>query len=207
MPDPGSGICFFRITDISLTLVYIIFVLREGDGRREWMGSGWLQIRNRTGRVGGGGGGHGGKIDSFTEQCQVPHTGTQPFLVWHLKKKKMLALEKEKMWDNFQRIIDHFTQKIVKIWSWDPGSGRRNKPIPDPGVKKAPDPGAVLSLTVDKVIQSSLFQAPALSRDGSRAGSNSQQYQHSRQVRFFFAPRKELGKGGGSGIRVPVYLV
>jgi hypothetical protein len=148
---------------------------------------------------GGGGGGHGGKIriDSFTEQCQVPHTGTQPFLVWHLKKKKMLALEKEKMWDNFQRIIEHFTQKIVKIWSWDPGSGRRNKPIPDPGVKKAPDPGAVLSLTVDKVIQSSLFQAPALSRDGSRAGSNSQQYQHSRQVRFFFAPRKELGKGGG----------
>jgi hypothetical protein len=110
----------------------------------------------------------------------------------------MLALEKERMWDNFQRIIEHFTQKIVKIWSWDPGSGRRNKPIPDPGVKKAPDPGAVLSLTVDKVIQSSLFQAPALSRDGSRAGSNSQQYrQHSRQVRFFFAPRKELGKGGG----------
>jgi hypothetical protein len=149
--------------------------------------------------VGGGGGGHGGKIriDSFTEQCQVPHTGTQPFLVWHLKKKKMLALEKERMWDNFQRIIEHFTQKIVKIWSWDPGSGRRNKPIPDPGVKKAPDPGAVLSLTVDKVIQSSLFQAPALSRDGSRAGSNSQQYPHSRQVRFFFATRKELGKGGG----------
>jgi len=121
----------------------------------------------------------------------------QTFLVWHLKKKKMLALEKEKMWDNFQRIIEHFTQKIVKIWSWDPGSGRRNKPIPDPGVKKAPDPGAVLSLTVDKVIQSSLFQAPALSRDGSRAGSNSQQYPHSRQVRFFFATRKELGKGGG----------
>jgi hypothetical protein len=152
-----------------------------------------------TGGGGGGGGGHGGKIriDYFTEQCQVPHTGTQPFLVWHLKKKKMLALEKEKMWDNFQRIIEHFTQKIVKIWSWDPGSGRRNKPIPDPGVKKAPDPGAVLSLTVDKVIQSSLFQAPALSRDGSRAGSNSQQYPHSRQVRFFFATRKELGKGGG----------
>ena len=55
------------------------------------------------------------------------------------------------------------------IWSWDPGSGRRNKPIPDPGVKKAPDPGAVLSLTVDKVIQSSLFQAPG------RAGTGQQQ--------------------------------
>jgi hypothetical protein len=181
-------------------------------------GGGWTEGVDGVGMVadpeqdwtgGGGGGGHGGKIriDSFTEQCQVPHTGTQPFLVWHLKKKKMLALEKEKMWDNFQRIIEHFTQKIVKIWSWDPGSGRRNKPIPDPGVKKASDPGAVLSLTVDKVIQSSLFQAPALSRDGSRAGSNSQQYPHSRQVRFFFATRKELGKGGGSGIRVPVYLV
>ena len=55
----------------------------------------------------------------------------------------------------------------------DPGDGTNPFRIPDPGVKKAPDPGAVLSLTVDKVIQSSLFQAPALSRDGSRAGSNS----------------------------------
>jgi hypothetical protein len=34
---------------------------------------------------------------------------------------------KKKMWDNFQRIIELFTQKIVtklsKIWVWDPGSG------------------------------------------------------------------------------------
>jgi len=73
------------------------------------------------------------------------------------------------------------------------GSGIRETEQTHPGS----DPGAVLSLTVDKVIQSSLFQAPALSRDGSRAGSNSQQYPHSRQVRFFFATRKELGKGGG----------
>ena len=108
------------------------------------------------------------------------------------------------MWDNFQRIIEHFTQKIVKIWSWDPGSGRRNKPIPDPGVKKAPDPGAVLSLTVDKVIQSSLFQAPALSRDGSRAaGSNSCSLQYSPRATaatgaiFSLSEKKELGKGGG----------
>jgi hypothetical protein len=38
---------------------------------------------------------------------------------------------------NFQRIIELFTQKIVtklsKIWVWDPGSGFRKKPIPDPG--------------------------------------------------------------------------
>ena len=50
-----------------------------------------------------------------------------------------------------------------------PGSGTNPFRIPDPGVKKAPDPGAVLSLTVDKVIQSSLFQALA----GRALGSNS----------------------------------
>jgi hypothetical protein len=51
---------------------------------------------------------------------------------------------KKKIWANFQRIIELFTQKIVtqlsKIWVWDPRSGIRKKPIPDPGVKKAPDP-------------------------------------------------------------------
>jgi hypothetical protein len=56
-------------------------------------GGGWTEGVDGVGMVadpkqdwtggGGGGGGHGGKIriDSFTEQCQVPHTGTQPFLV------------------------------------------------------------------------------------------------------------------------------
>jgi hypothetical protein len=53
---------------------------------------------------------------------------------------------KKNIWANFQRIIELFTQKIVKklskIWVWDPGSDIRDpeKPIPDPGVKKAPDP-------------------------------------------------------------------
>jgi hypothetical protein len=55
-------------------------------------------------------------------------------------KKKILA--------NFQRIIELFTKKIVKkllkIWSWDPGSGKNLFRIPDPGVKKhpIPDPGS-----------------------------------------------------------------
>ena len=44
---------------------------------------------------------------------------------------------KEKIWVNFQRIIELFTQKVVtklsKIWVWDPGSGIGKKPIPDPG--------------------------------------------------------------------------
>ncbi len=60
---------------------------------------------------------------------------------------------KKKIWANFQRIIELFTQKVVtkllKIWVWDPGSGIRDPGsrknlfrIPDPGVKKALDPGS-----------------------------------------------------------------
>jgi hypothetical protein len=69
---------------------------------------------------------------------------------------------KKKIWANFQTIIELFIKKIVKkllkIWSWDPGSEIRDpgprsgirypektysgSRIPDPGVKKAPDPGS-----------------------------------------------------------------
>jgi hypothetical protein len=60
---------------------------------------------------------------------------------------------KKKFWANFQRIIELFTKKMVKkllkIWSWDTGSEIRDQGsgknlfrIPDPGVKKAPDPGS-----------------------------------------------------------------
>jgi hypothetical protein len=53
---------------------------------------------------------------------------------------------KKKIWANFQRIIELFTQKIVtklsKLWIWDPGSGKNLFRIPDPGVKTAPDPGS-----------------------------------------------------------------
>ncbi len=58
---------------------------------------------------------------------------------------------KTKIWANFQRIIELFTQKIVtklsKIWGWDPKSWIRKKPIPDPGSRgqkgtgfRIPDP-------------------------------------------------------------------
>jgi hypothetical protein len=44
---------------------------------------------------------------------------------------------KKKIWANFQRIIELFTQKIdtklSKIWVWDPGSEIRKNSIPDPG--------------------------------------------------------------------------
>ena len=58
---------------------------------------------------------------------------------------------KKKNWPSFQRIVELFTQKFVtklsKIWPWDPGSEIRDPEktyswIPDPGVKKAPDPGS-----------------------------------------------------------------
>jgi hypothetical protein len=60
---------------------------------------------------------------------------------------------KKKIWANFQRIVEVFTQKMFNmlsnIWVWDPGSeirdlgsGENLFRIPDQGVKKAPDPGS-----------------------------------------------------------------
>jgi hypothetical protein len=53
---------------------------------------------------------------------------------------------KKKIWANFQRIVEVFTQKMFNmlsnIWFWDPGSGKNLFRIPDPGVKKVPDPGS-----------------------------------------------------------------
>jgi hypothetical protein len=44
---------------------------------------------------------------------------------------------KKKIWDNFKRIIEVFTQKIftelLKILVWEQRSVIRKKPIPDPG--------------------------------------------------------------------------
>ncbi len=64
-------------------------------------------------------------------------------------------MQNKKIWANFQRIIELFTKKIVtklsKIWVWDPGSGKnlfRIFRIPDPGVKKAPDPGSGFAILV-----------------------------------------------------------
>jgi hypothetical protein len=63
---------------------------------------------------------------------------------------------KKKIWANFQRIIELFTQKIAnklsKLWIWDPGSEIGKKPIPDLGVKKAPDPGSG-SATLITIVQ------------------------------------------------------
>ncbi len=76
---------------------------------------------------------------------------------------------KKKIWANFQRIIELFTQKIVtklsKIWVWDPGSeirdlrsGIQKKPIPDPGSRvqgskrhRIPDPDPQHCIAVLKI--------------------------------------------------------
>jgi hypothetical protein len=78
---------------------------------------------------------------------------------------------KKKIWANFQRIIELFTKKIVKkllkIWSWDPGSeirdpgsGKNLFRIPDPGVKKhpIPDPGSGSATLVLGSIPASVAQ-------------------------------------------------
>jgi hypothetical protein len=53
---------------------------------------------------------------------------------------------KKNIWASFQRIIEQFTQKIVirlsNLWVWETGSGKNLFRIPDPGFKKAPDPGS-----------------------------------------------------------------
>ncbi len=55
---------------------------------------------------------------------------------------------KKKIWENFQRILELFTQKLSQS---SQKYGIRKKPIADPGVKKAPDPGsgsATLSISL-----------------------------------------------------------
>jgi hypothetical protein len=70
------------------------------------------------------------------------------FVVTNFTKLNFVIFEmlKKKIWANIQRIVEVFTQKIFNmlsnIWVWDPGSEIRKKPNPDPGVKKAPDPGS-----------------------------------------------------------------
>jgi hypothetical protein len=71
------------------------------------------------------------------------------------------------MWANFQIIIELFTKKIVtklsKIWVWDSGSGKNLFQIPDPGVKKAPDPGsATLAKSINSVDNINLYEMHSL---------------------------------------------
>ncbi len=69
---------------------------------------------------------------------------------------------KKKIWANFQRIIELFTQKIVtklsKIWVWDPVTEIRNKPILDPGSRGQKGTGSRIRNTAHCLLLN-LFQA------------------------------------------------
>ncbi len=87
-------------------------------------------------------------------QKQQQKTGVKKNLLNHFCSHKfhktqfyfIFDMLKKKIWPNFPRIIEVFTQKIVtkpsNIWGWDPGSGKTLFRIPDSGVKKAPEPGS-----------------------------------------------------------------
>ncbi len=54
--------------------------------------------------------------------------------------------------------------KLSEIWVGDPGSEIRKKHIPDPGVKKAPDPGSESATLVKRLtVPSNLLLSPLLS--------------------------------------------
>jgi hypothetical protein len=54
-----------------------------------------------------------------------------------MKEKKSFVIPL--FWSHkFHKIVT----KLTKIWVWDPGSGKNLFRIPDPGVKRAPDPGS-----------------------------------------------------------------
>jgi hypothetical protein len=80
------------------------------------------------------------KICSRTFLCSHKFHNIENYFSFEVLKKKI--------WANFQRIIELFTQKLslssqkYGFGIRDPRSGIRKKPIQDPGVKKAPDPGS-----------------------------------------------------------------
>jgi hypothetical protein len=87
----------------------------------------------------------GSRIQKQQQKRGVQKICCYTFLCRHkfLKIENYFCFEvlKKKIWTNFQRIIEFFTQKIVsklsKIWVWDPGSKIR-----DPEGSKIRDPGS-----------------------------------------------------------------
>jgi hypothetical protein len=86
---------------------------------------------------------HPGSRISYPK-TEMKDRGEKKFIVipffWSHKfhKIELFYFSKRKIWNNFQRIIELFTQKVVtklsKIWVWEPG------------VTKAPDPGSATLL-------------------------------------------------------------
>jgi hypothetical protein len=96
---------------------------------------------------------------------------------------------KKKIWPNFPRIIEVFTQKIVtkpsKIWVWDPGSGIRDpgsekKPIPDPGSRGQKGTGSRIRIRNTALQEPTCGQGfdspPPVSQSPTRRMSSEPQY-------------------------------
>jgi len=68
---------------------------------------------------------------------------------------------REKIWVNFLRILELFTQKVVtklsKIWLWDPRSGIRKKTIPDPGSRGQKGTGSRIRIRITVRIPNPYF--------------------------------------------------
>jgi hypothetical protein len=102
----------------------------------------------------------GSRIQKQQQKREVKKISCHTFLCSHKFHKIVnyfsFEVLKKKIWANFQRTIELFTKKnvkkLLKIWSWDPGSGKNLFRIPNPGVKKhpIPDPGsATLAAMID----------------------------------------------------------
>ncbi len=78
---------------------------------------------------------------------------------------------KKKIWVNFQRIIELFTQKIVtklsKIWVRDPGSGKNLFRIPDSGSRGKKGTGSRIRIR-NTGHRNAVLQVPYLTAPGQR---------------------------------------
>ncbi len=112
-------------------------------------GSWFLPIPDPGSRISDPGSKNSNKREGWKKNCC--HTFLCSHKFHKIEHYFSFEVQKKNIWADFQRIIELFTQKIVtklsKIWVWDPGSGIRDPEntysrsrIPDPGVKKAPDP-------------------------------------------------------------------
>jgi hypothetical protein len=76
----------------------------------------------------------------------IPDPDFYPSRIQKQQQKRGVKCIRKKILVNFQRIIELFPKKWViklsKIWVWNPGSRINLFPIPDPGVKKKPDPAS-----------------------------------------------------------------
>ncbi len=98
----------------------------------------------------------GKKFVVITFYAATNFTKLQIILVFECWRKKFGPIFKELYVELFTQKID---TQLSKIWVWDPGSGKNLFRIPDPGVKKAPDPGSGSATLTGKAFSSLLYSS------------------------------------------------